>query len=150
MAGHEEETAILADAYIDALLARPRLFALPAAAADLAADPVPGQLDGRVRQAAEIIVQLPRFHPSFAFEESLALRLRELAAAPSGRLAEVIAFPGAIRDAALRQAAPGALDRRLLLGGAIVGGALASGVSFAAIYAWRSATRRNARHEVVA
>jgi len=136
MPGHEEDAAILADAYIDALLGRPRPLAV--AAGSHLADAT------RTKRAAVLLSALPRYHPSFAFEESLAARLRELAegtAATGGRLAEVIPFPGT------RQPGPHmpSIDRRLLVGGA----AIASGVSVAAVIAWWQVGRRQ-RHEVLA
>jgi hypothetical protein len=136
MPGHEEEAAVLADAYIDALLRRPR----PLAAAEASiADASP------TKRAAVLLSALPRYHPSFAFEESLAARLREMAegtAATGGRLAEVIPFPGAGRQVGAHVPA---IDRRLLVGGA----AIASGVSVAAVIAWWQVGRRQ-RQEVVA
>lgn len=137
MPRHEEEAAIRADAYIDALLARPRVVLV-----EPPADP-----DAAARRAAELLSQLPRFHPPFAFEEALAERLRQMAGGPTGRLAEVIAFPAAARLPGVIRATPAlsAIDRRLL-----VGGAIASGVSVAAIYAWWQAGRHRGRSEVVA
>jgi hypothetical protein len=98
-------------------------------------------------RAGQVLAALPRFHPSFAFEEDLAGRLRRLADglplnAELQPLAEIIAFPNLPRHA-------GAIDRRLLVGGAIVGGALASGVSVAALVAWWQVGRRS-RSQVVA
>ena len=105
----ETEAAVQSDAYIDAHLnGRARM-------------PIPLPHDGdapeqSVRQAIRWLDNgLPRFHPSFLFEERLAVQLR----------------------AAAEQMAPDAavaVDRRLLMGGA-----LASGVSIgaAAMFAWR-------------
>jgi hypothetical protein len=141
MPGHEEEAAIQADAYIDALLARPRLPSGVGEGTHAG--------DAPARRAAEVLSHLPRFHPSFAFEDALAARLRAMAVAPSNRLAEVIPFPGTSGAGASGLTG---IDRRLLVGGAIVGGALASGVSAAALYAWWHAGRagRRPRHGVVA
>ncbi|HVM31243.1 MAG TPA: hypothetical protein VM305_10815 [Candidatus Limnocylindrales bacterium] len=133
MPGHEEEAAIQSDAYIDALLARPRLMLTDAQPTE----------DPRLGRAANLLGSLPRYHPSFAFEEALAVRLRELAegtGGTGGRLAEVIPFPGSTRPLA---AIP-LIDRRLL-----VGGAIASGVSVAALVAWWQSARRP-RSQVVA
>lgn len=141
MLGQEEDAAIHADAYIDALLARPRLAEMQFRD-DVPADPV--------RRAADLLAALPRFHPSFAFEDALAARLRRLAepsTVAAGRLAEIIAFPGRSGDSRVGTAWGTGLppiDRRL-----IVGGAIASGVSVAALYAWWQAARRP-RPEVVA
>ena len=137
MLSQEEEAAIHGDAYIDALLSRPRLVALAGGPA----------LEPAVRRAAATLGELPRFHPPFAFEEALAARLRRLSALDQPALAEVIPFPAAAPSLADRRLP--ALDRRLIVGGALVGGAIASGVSAAAIYAWRQAARRP-RSEVVA
>ncbi len=135
MAGHEEEAAIHADAYIDALLERPRV----------PRDEIDAGAAGTTRhdpatRAADVLSMLPRFHPSFAFEEALAARLRRLAdgpARPAGRLADVISFPGAVALPVAGVPLP-AIDRRLLVGGA----AIASGVSVAAVIAWWQTVRR--------
>jgi hypothetical protein len=106
---HLEEPAVQSDAYIDALLnghARlpirmPRLGEAP---------------ERNVRHVIRLLEGgMPRFHPSFLFEERLSAQLR--AAADQ-----------------MAMDAPVALDRRLLMGGA-----LASGVSIgaAAMLAWR-------------
>lgn len=134
MLGHDEEAAIHADTYIDSLLERP---VGPAIVGE-----VEPPADDAVGRAIRALAGLPRFHPSFAFEEALAARLRHVAEAPSGRLADIISLPVATLPAAQL----GAVDRRVLLGGAIVGGAaIASGVSFAAMLAWRQAGRRDRR-----
>jgi hypothetical protein len=126
MSHHDEDAAIHVDAYIDALLARPRVMPVD----------LPPAADAPARRTAALLSQLPRFHPSFAFEEALGARLRELAAGTAeerGRLAEVIAFPGSVRPAMLPT-----IDRRLIVGGA----AIASGVSVAAVIALWQAARR--------
>lgn len=137
MPTRDEETALQTDAYIEALLAahagRPMLLPAPAR---LPAD--------QVRRAIELLESgLPRFHPSFRFEEELAARLR-LAARPTAAseplpMAQVISLPG---QAAAVSAAVWSVDRRLLLGGAI-----ASGVSLAgaAMLAWRRRDRVRSR-----
>ena len=106
-----DESAIQSDAYIDALLnGHARLPIAIAPAHDM---PEPS-----VRYVIRLLERgLPRFHPSFLFEERLAQQLRA-AAGQSEPVAEVGT----------------ALDRRLL-----VGSALASGVSLgaAAMLAWR-------------
>jgi hypothetical protein len=108
MLAETEEAAIQSDSYIDALLAaharEPIPFPAPAAF-----PPV------NVRHVIRLLEKgLPRFHPSFLFEERLAGQLR--AVAGQGSAAAVV------------------IDRRL-----IMGGALASGVSIAgaAMLAWR-------------
>ena len=133
MREHEEE-ALQADAYIDALLSRgfgPRELRAPT---DL-------PLDGRLQRAMDALAGLPRFHPSFAFEESLAARLRDAAGGPVGGMAEVIRLPGPTLagTAGAAQATFAGIDRRLL-----VGGAIASGVSLAGLagaIAWRQRAR---------
>lgn len=114
-----EDAAIQSDAYIDALLSGHAREPIPLPASSA---PAPG-----VRHIIRVLERgLPRYHPSFMFEERLAGQLRALSGGePSSR--EPVAPSG---DAA----APFA-DRRLL-----VGGALASGVSIgaaAAMWAWR-------------
>jgi hypothetical protein len=115
MAPEIEEAAIQSDSYIDALLAghARQPIAWPA----LGSRP-----EVNVRHVIRLLEHgLPRFHPSFLFEERLAEQLRDAAgamAAPSGSAGSVT----------------WAVDRRLLMGGA-----LASGVSLAgaAVLAWR-------------
>jgi hypothetical protein len=105
---HFEEPAVQSDAYIDALLGGHAR--LPVSLRRLGDAPEQG-----VRHVIRALESgLPRFHPSFLFEERLAGQLRAAAEA---------AAPG-----------PVALDRRL-----VVGGALASGLSIgaAAMLAWR-------------
>ena len=112
-----EEGAIQSDAYIDALLSgHARLpMRLPVAAHA----PAPS-----VRHAIRTLEDgLPRFHPSFLFEERLADQLRALA--------EENVEGGAA-------ASPPVIERRVFIGGAI-----ASGVSLAgaAMWAWRHRPR---------
>ena len=116
----QEDGAIQSDAYIEALLSgHARLpIALPSAANA----PAPS-----VRHVIRLLERgMPRFHPSFLFEEHLAEQLRAIAAQGS-------------------HAGPAvAIDRRLMMGGAI-----ASGVSLAgaAMWAWRRRPRSEARHD---
>jgi len=104
-----DEEAVQSDAYIEALLnghAR-----LPIAMPRAGSTP-----ERNVRQVIRLLENgLPRFHPSFLFEEHLAEQLRMAGGGASAE--QVVAF-----------------DRRLLMGGAI-----ASGVSIgaAAMLAWR-------------
>ncbi len=103
-----EDGAIQSDAYIDALLAghTHEPIRMPALGAPAAG----------VRHVIRVLERgLPRYHPSFVFEERLAAQLRAVA--------EAVPPQGVVHD------------RRLL-----VGGALASGVSLgaaAAMWAWR-------------
>lgn len=115
-----EEGAIQSDAYIDALLSgHARLpMQLPVAANA----PAPS-----VRRAIRTLEDgMPRFHPSFLFEERLADQLRALA--------EENVEGGAA-------ASPIVIERRVFIGGAI-----ASGVSLAgaAMWAWRHRPRPTA------
>lgn len=104
-----DETAVQSDAYIDALLGGHARLPI--------ALPRDGSAPERnIRHVIRLLeAGLPRFHPSFLFEERLAEQLR--AAAGAEPQVPAVAF-----------------DRRLLMGGAI-----ASGVSIgaAAMLAWR-------------
>jgi hypothetical protein len=118
-----EEGALQSDAYIDALLAgHARLpVALPVAAAT----PAPN-----VRRVIRTLERgMPRFHPSFLFEERLAEQLRALA---DERYAGTPIAPLVL------------LERRV-----VIGGAIASGVSLAgaAMWAWRHRSRVTERHD---
>ncbi|MDL2334676.1 MAG: hypothetical protein QFC55_01415 [Chloroflexota bacterium] len=115
-----EDGAIQSDAYIDALLSgHARLpMQLPVAANA----PAPS-----VRRAIRTLEDgMPRFHPSFLFEERLADQLRALAEQ------HVDGSP---------VASPIVIERRVFIGGAI-----ASGVSLAgaAMWAWRHRPRSTA------
>jgi hypothetical protein len=102
-----EEGPIQSDAYIDALLSGHARQAIQLPAGPNV--PAPG-----VRQVIRLLERgLPRYHPSFAFEEHLAGQLRATAASS---VAQGVA-----------------LDRRV-----VFGSVLASGVSIgAAMWAWR-------------
>jgi len=104
-----DDPSIQSDAYIDALLDGHARLAIQL---PLAVPPA------GVRHVIRLLESgLPRFHPSFLFEEQLAAQLRAAATQPAGSGAD--ALPP--------------IDRRL-----IVGGAFASGVSIAgAFLAWR-------------
>lgn len=102
-----EETSIQSDAYIEALLDGHARAPIRIPAPDRAPEP-------NVRHVIRLLERgLPRFHPSFLFEEQLADQLR---AAAAGGAPQVV------------------LDRRV-----VIGGAIASGVSIAgaAVVAWR-------------
>jgi hypothetical protein len=138
-----EIDALVTDRYLDALLAgETDLMAVdggrrrPSAALDLAVRAASRRLAG----------DLPRFHPSFRFEERLALRLAEAAAAMRLPLAA-----GSEMDVArIPVSAPAGFDplaaypdeedadplnRPLILGGAVAASALS--LAGAAWYAWR-------------
>lgn len=121
----DEEAAIATDAYIDLLLDRQA----PADATPAHTRPLPASL----RATIELLQHgLPRFHPSFLFEEELAARLRQGVTDTSEADLVRLTIPAP----ALRK-----VDPRVLLGGA----AIASGVSVAAVYAFRHAARRATR-----
>ncbi len=123
-----ENEAFVVDRYLESLLSR-----TPADATDLAPE---------LREtAAALAAGLPRYHPSFRFEESLAQRLAEAAAAMgpaaepvAGGAGAVIPFPRPlITDAAL-DGRPGAF-RPAVIGGVLTSAALS--LAGAAYVAWR-------------
>jgi hypothetical protein len=138
--------ALITDRYLDSLLAvRP---------ADGAPLDDPGMSVGAAVRAVSrrLATDLPRFHPSFRFEEQLALRLAEVAA--SMRLP--LAAGGEGQPIPIRPIAPGAPDplrvagedegdrdaRPLIIGGAVA----ASAISLAGAWlAWRRRTSPMAR-----
>ena len=137
-----DDAAIQADAYIDALLAGHGRTPMAVAADEGANGPL-GRQPG-VRDAIRLLDNgLPRFHPSFVFEEWLSRQLQS-AAAVEGRseggerpVAEIVQI--VIRPQGTPPRSTGTpSDRRLL-----VGGAIASGVSIAgaAVIAWRRTAR---------
>ena len=76
-----EVDALVTDRYLEALLRGPGPSLLPDAAGPGHAEAA-AALDDAVRVvSASLLRDLPRFHPSFRFEERLALRLAEAAAA---------------------------------------------------------------------
>jgi hypothetical protein len=136
-----EIEALITDRYLDSLLAiqpTPHLQRGPLDSDD--------SLSAAVRAVSRrLATDLPRFHPSFRFEERLALRLAEVAA--SMRLPVAAGAEGAIvpirelRPAGqepLRSAADDdRADPRLLIGGAVA----ASALSLAGAWlAWRRRT----------
>lgn len=126
-----DDAAIQADVYIDALLTGHARSPV-AVAGDANRGPLGGQPG--VRDAIRVLERgLPRFHPSFLFEQWLADQLRRQSETGangenSGRIVPI---------AVIRAQGPasGRLPDRVLL----VGGAIASGVSIAgaAMFAWR-------------
>ena len=141
-----EIEALITDRYLDSLLAiQPASVLQPLGDPDL---PVGAAVRAVSRRLAS---DLPRFHPSFRFEERLALRLAEVAA--SMRLP--VAASGAGQPIAIRQIPP-ARDplmvvgddddrpetRQLLIGSAVA----ASALSLAGAWlAWRRRTSPMAR-----
>jgi hypothetical protein len=136
-----DDGAVQADTYIDALLAAHRHALVPLTVEADAVTPLETQ--PAVREVIHLLERgLPRFHPSFLFEEWLAEQLRGTASLRAravdgaGRFSDVIPIAVIKRADGERERLPAwALrDRRLL-----VGGAIASGVSIAgaAVIAWR-------------
>lgn len=138
----EADDALQVDIYLESLLA----------AHDRSPRPVPDralidELEPSERRAARLLADhLLRFHPSFRFEEALAIRLRAVAdRSPAGVPTPPSLLPLTVADAqaSISLAAAGererlaALERRRVL----IGGAIASGVSLAgaALVAWRAA-----------
>lgn len=143
-----EVEALITDRYLDSLLsARPRLEGEPL-------DDPQTSVGAAVRAVSRrLAADLPRFHPSFRFEERLALRLAEVAA--SMRLP--VAAGGEGQSAAIPRIQPSTPDplriagegegeradnRPLLIGGAVA----ASALSLAGAWlAWRRRTSPMAR-----
>ena len=145
-----EIEALITDRYLDSLLAIQPGPMLAAPGGPIGAD---DSLGAAVRAVSRrLATDLPRFHPSFRFEERLALRLAEVAAAM--RLPVAAGAEGAvvlpIRD--LQPVPPNGLrpigedderdPRPLLIGGAVA----ASALSLAGAWlAWRRRTSPMAR-----
>ena len=143
-----EVEALITDRYLDSLLA-----IRPAAPGDRGPLGPDDSLGAAVRAVSRrLATDLPRFHPSFRFEERLALRLAEVAA--SMRLP--IAAGGEGQALAIRELHPAMPDplrvapededdrdaRPLLIGGAVA----ASALSLAGAWlAWRRRTSPMAR-----
>jgi hypothetical protein len=144
-----EIEALVTDRYLESLLA----LGLDDPSGGSIDPSVTGRLQPQVRRAsARLRRDLPRFHPSFRFEERVALRLADLAAAmrvPQAAGGEGAVVPiGIAADGALEADDPfhvlfdGPLDQRpdlrpLLIGGALTSAALS--LAGAAYVAWRRA-----------
>jgi hypothetical protein len=133
-----DDQAIQADAYIDNLLRHHGRT--PVVVDSAGTDRGLLHAQAGVRDAIRLLEKgLPRFHPSFRFEELLAEQLRHAADRKAGLQGEDAAEPmGQIVSIAViprTDPVPRLPDRRLLMGGA----AIASGVSIAgaAVFAWR-------------
>ena len=133
-----EVEALLTDLYLERVLARRGTDRGPA---DADLDPALRRASDRLRR------DLTRVHPSFRFEERLALRLAEAAAAarlPAAAGGGVVTFrgPAAVPDEEFDPLAdPDDTDRRelpvpLLIGGALTSAAI-SIAGAAAYVAWR-------------
>jgi hypothetical protein len=142
--GYEVE-ALVTDRYLEALLA--------AHARGADRGPTPHDPDDALRRTADRLARdLPRFHPSFLFEEALAARLGSVAARmrmpaaagaegvivplPVGDLLADMGDPFADRADAADGAGPAGSGRRpLIIGGALTSAALS--LAGAAFVAWR-------------
>ena len=114
-----EIEAFIVDRYLESLLARE-----PVDATDL-----PSELRAT---AAALVAGLPRYHPSFRFEESLAARL---AATPQGDGAgELIAFPQTVVAVGTADGRPVGM-RPAVIGGVLTSAAIS--LAGAAYVAWR-------------
>ena len=126
-----DDAAIQADAYIDALLTGHARSPV-AVAGDATRGPLGGQPG--VRDAIRLLEKgLPRFHPSFLFEQWLADQLRRQS--ETGAIGEGSGRIVPIAVIRAQGASSGRIPDKKLL----VGGAIASGVSIAgaAMFAWR-------------
>lgn len=115
--GDGEIEALVVDRYLEALLAR-RPVEVRAVPADVAA------------AAATLTTDLPRFHPSFRFEEHLAMRLAQ-AATPDRVVTEpaaIVAFPAQVHP-------PGHPMRPVVIGSVLTSAAIS--LAGAAFVAWR-------------
>ena len=126
--GHEGEIeALVVDRYLESLLSR----------GPIDVDGVPPELEATARRLAG---GLPRYHPSFRFEDALAARL----AATAGRLGggQVVPFPASDPGPADRRTLPERLaaDRSAVGRAAVIGGVVGSAalsIAGAAFVAWR-------------
>jgi hypothetical protein len=116
----DEIEALVVDRYLDSLLARRPL--------DRAS--VSDELDATARRLTEA---LPRFHPSFHFEEALAARLATAAAGGTGRGGAVIHW--AERGPAAGPADRPGLARPVVIGSVVTSAAIS--LAGAAFVAWR-------------
>src|SRR5262249_42554231 len=147
-----EIEALITDRYLDSLLAIQPRPARPGAGGPLDGD---DSLSAAVRAVSRrLATDLPRFHPSFRFEERLALRLAEVAApmrlpvaaGAEGSIVPIRELRPALPDQ-LHEVGPEADDdradaRQLLIGGAVA----ASALSLAGAWlAWRRRTSPMAR-----
>jgi hypothetical protein len=123
--------ALVTDRYLETLLVA------HARGADSGPAPIEADPDLR-RTMARLARDLPRFHPSFRFEEALANRLAAEAAHMRASAVDPPA-PTILPDGAIRIDAPSdirlAMGRPLWIGGAITSAALS--LAGAAFLAWR-------------
>jgi hypothetical protein len=114
-----EIEALIVDRYLESLLAR-----TPQDHAD-----VPSELRDTASRLAR---DLPRYHPSFRFEEALAARLAAAAMAPEG---ELIDFPRPVPATHGAGEDERAAVRPVLVGGVLTSAAIS--LAGAAYFAWR-------------
>jgi hypothetical protein len=140
---HQEIDALITDRYLDAILGA---HARGADTGPLPASDLPGS---DLRRVVERLTrELPRFHPSFRFEEALAAKLAEaaarmrlpLAAGGEGTTAEMVRIDVGsplLPDEGdpLPEGARPVIGRELLIGGALTSAALS--IAGAAYVAWR-------------
>ncbi len=121
-----EIESMVTDRYLDSLLAAHARGADHGPAAALPAVPIRSIADRLARD-------LPRYHPSFRFEEALGDRLATVAAAmrvPDGSGSRVLVFPGSMAS----DVRP-SRGRPLLVGGALTSAALS--LAGAGYLVWR-------------
>lgn len=122
--GDPEVEALVLDRYLDSLLAR--------RPADMAAVPVV------VRDAARVLgADLPRFHPSFRFEDHLAMRLATAARAAGAATLGDESLAGAVVTFPAHVPAPGSALRPVVIGSVLTSAAIS--LAGAAYVAWRHA-----------
>jgi hypothetical protein len=122
-----EIEALVTDRYLDSLLAAHARGADHAPAATLPPTPIRSVADRLARD-------LPRYHPSFRFEEALAGRLAAVAESmrvQRGAGPRVVAFPGGPLGSDIRSTR----GRPLLVGGAVTSAALS--LAGAGYLVWR-------------
>jgi len=133
--GHDVD-ALVTDRYLEALLT--------AHARGADHGPTPATPDDPIRRTADRLANdLPRFHPSFRFEEALAARLAEAAARMrgpgglDGASVTLVPFPGSGRAQPFGPGLDALPDRRrpLLIGGALTSAAIS--LAGAVYVAWR-------------
>lgn len=115
-----EVEALIVDRYLESLLAR----------RPVDPDGVPVELRAT---AATLTTSLPRFHPSFRFEEALAARLGAVAARITA--GDLVELPIAPSVPGTPDAARGTRPRPAVIGGVVTSAALS--IAGAAYVAWR-------------
>ncbi len=123
--GHDDEIeALIVDRYLESLLAR-------------RPQPVDDLPEDLAAAAGRLVRSLPRFHPSFRFEEALAARLSAAAAGASDPDGRIVPFTPR------GEGGPGAGGRpprpRPVVLGSVVTSAAAISLAGAAYVAWRLA-----------